>query len=66
MMTRFSCAARIWHAWHAVGIRLNRVRAPLLLLRILRPPHAKAVPSLKHSDLAYIPVLIKPAFKVTE
>jgi hypothetical protein len=38
------------------GIALNRIRAPLRQQRInVVLPHAKAIPSLRHSVLAYIP-----------
>ncbi len=40
-------------------MRINPIRAPLRLQRIcicIALPHTKAVPLLKHSLLAYIPV----------
>jgi hypothetical protein len=43
---------------HMLGIPPQPVRAPLRQKRyFIALPHTKAVPSVKHSDLAYIPVL---------
>lgn len=41
----------------APGIQRHPIRAPLRPSRFrIAHPHTKAIPSLKHSDLAYIPV----------
>jgi hypothetical protein len=52
---------RVARGRRAPGIPVNPVRAPLRQMRVWNAlPHTKAIPSLKHSVLAYIPVSVPP------